>query len=354
VSYEIRWVEGNRAFAALAPSWERLVAGSAAPPFVSHAWFSAWYDAFAAEGPLVCTAWREGQLAAVLPLRSAGGVLGSATNAHTPVFAPLGDDDAVQAVLVAAVEAAGGSLVVTHLPEEHPATAALAEASRGAGRITWTEPGPRSAVAETAGGLESYLRGRPRDTRRELGRLRRKLAKEQRATLEVLSEPSALAVELQACFELEAAGWKGRRGTAILSSPDTARFYRAVADAFARRGELRLSTISVEGRPIAFDLGLVSGRRLWVPKGGYDETFRRYGPGLVLLLAEVEQAFELGLEAVELLGEAEPYKQPFATTYRRHCAVHSHRWRPVPLARLSYRRAARPILRRVYRKLRTR
>jgi CelD/BcsL family acetyltransferase involved in cellulose biosynthesis len=169
-----------------------------------------------------------------------------------------------------------------------------------------------------------------------------------------LDAPTDLVDQLDAFFALEARGWKGRRGTAILSSERTTAFYRAVAAGFARRGELRLSTIEVDDQLIAFDLGLVSADRLWVLKGSYDESYRRYAPGLLLLLAEIERAFELGLDAVELLGDAEPYKRKFATDFRPHCAVHSHRRRLVPLAWLSYRRLARPLLRRAYRRVRPR
>jgi CelD/BcsL family acetyltransferase involved in cellulose biosynthesis len=354
MSLEVHWIVHPAAFTALQPEWDRL-ADRARSPFLTHAWFSAWYEAFAADRSLrVCIARRDRELVGVLPLVARGAVLASATNAHTPVFHACGDDDGVRAVTEAAVAAAGGSLVVTHLPADHPTTGILADASRRAGRLTWIEPGQRSPVVETTAGLEPYLRNWPRNMRRDLARRRRKLAAEHAADVVLIAEPVQLQLELQECLELEAAGWKGRRGTAILSSSDTARFYRRVAEAFARRGELRLSTISIDGRPIVFDFCVVSSGRLWIPKGAYDETYRRYSPGLVLLLAEIERAFELGLEAVEILGDDEPYKRPFATSYRAHCAVHSHRRRPVPLARLTYRRAARPLLRSAYRKLRTR
>jgi CelD/BcsL family acetyltransferase involved in cellulose biosynthesis len=89
-----------------------------------------------------------------------------------------------------------------------------------------------------------------------------------------------------------------------------------------------------------------------VLKGGYDEAFRRYAPGLMLTLAEIERAQELGLEAVELLGDQADWKAKFANDERAHWLVHSYRRRPVPLARYAYRRAVRPPLRRAYRRVR--
>jgi CelD/BcsL family acetyltransferase involved in cellulose biosynthesis len=354
VTYEIQWIDEPAALSRVAPAWDRLAARIGVP-FVAHLWVDAWWRAFGAGRELrICTVHRDGELVGALPLVARGRLLSSPTNAHTPVFAPLGADDAVQAVAEAASIDRHRSLVVTHLPSGGTAAHILADASLRAGRLTWIEPGQLSPVVDTSGDVDAYHARLGRHTRRELLRLRRKLEAEQAAVVRTLDAPTNLGAQLDAFFDLEARGWKGRRGTAILSSERTTAFYKAVAAGFAGRGELRVSTIEVGDRLIAFDLGLVSAERLWVVKGSYDEAYRRYAPGLLLLLAEIERAFELGLDAVELLGDAEPYKRKFATDFRPHCAVHSHRRRLVPLAWLSYRRLARPILRRAYRKVRPR
>jgi hypothetical protein len=72
---------------------------------------------------------------------------------------------------------------------------------------------------------------------------------------------------------------------------------------------------------------------------------------MVLLLLEIEHSFELGLEAVELLGGNEDYKLAFATSDRDHLRFRAYRRRPGSLARFAYRRWARPVLRQGYRQL---
>jgi CelD/BcsL family acetyltransferase involved in cellulose biosynthesis len=323
-------------------------------PFLEHGWFTAWWKAFGEGRTLrVCIARRHGELAGALPLVARGSMLSSATNALTEMFEPLGDNDAARAVAAAAARDERGSLVLTHLPAG-PRADLLVDEARRAGRVTWLESGQLSPFIDTTGNAQEYRLGLQRHARRELMRLRRKLESELDAVISPITAPDDLESQLQACLELEARGWKGRRGTAILNSHSSAAFYRAIVDAFARRGEVRISTVSARGRIVAFDLALMSSGRLWIPKGSYDETYRRYAPGLVLLFAQIERAFELGLQSVELLGGAEPYKRRFATGYRRLCTLHAHYRRPVPLARLSYRRAARPLLRSVYRRLRKR
>jgi CelD/BcsL family acetyltransferase involved in cellulose biosynthesis len=352
--YEIAAISDPAALADLEPEWDAL-ADRARIPFLRYGWFSAWWSAFRAGRPAAYTARRDGELVALLPLVVTNSILRSPTNAHTPVFTPLGREDAVSALATTVFASNVGSLIVGRIPGGDAKLDALARASRDAGRVTWWETGQSSPIVSTSGDLERYRSELSGHTRRELGRLRRKLEAEHSVVrVRPFAEPVDLEEELRAGFELEAGGWKGRRGTAISSRADTSSFYWDVARDLAGRGELRLSTLEADGRLIGFDLCVVAHDCAWILKGAFDETYRRYAPGLVLLLAEIERAFELGLRSVDLLGGADPYKLKFATGFRSHGALHSHRRLPVPLARLSYYRAARPIMRSAYRALRPR
>ena len=81
---------------------------------------------------------------------------------------------------------------------------------------------------------------------------------------------------------MESSGWKRAAGSAILSRPENEAYYRSLGRRFHDRGELRLSSISVGGRVIAWDLAILRRNRLYSPKSGYLEEFRQYGPGLIL------------------------------------------------------------------------
>lgn len=347
----LEWMHDPTDFASLAAEWEPLARASDSP-FASHAWLSSWWMAFGRGSLAVCLARRDGVLVAGLPLMARGGMLASLTNAHTPLFEPVGDAASVEAVVEEAVLRAPGSLVIQHLPRASPVVEHLCAASRRAGRIAWIEEGPASPIVTTAEGREAFHARLGRKRHKEISRLRRRLVHEFGAAITPLARPDDLERELDAVFGLEASGWKGRRGTAILTDPSTAQFYRNLSAALASRDELRISTIVVGGRTIAFDLGIISHGRAWLLKGSYDESFRRCSPGNVLLLDEVEHAFELGLAAIELLGSSEEYKLRFSNEARAHCTVHSYRRTPPALARVAYRRALRPHLRAVHRRIR--
>ncbi len=342
----IEWVEDEARFDDLAEEWDRL-ADSQRFPFLRHSWLRSWWSAFGGQKRLaICTAWEGGELAGVFPLCRRAGYLEVMKNVHSPVYRPFArDEEALRAIVNAAVQAGGGFLLIAHLPGGDPATPMLVDALRARGMVTLVEPQHVSPIVRTNGSVEEYRRSRGRKMVKELARLRRRIEDEHDVVFSVVEPPADLDAQLHEGFRVEGSGWKGARRTAIAQASATETFYRSVARSFADTGRLRLSSISVAGQMIAFDLCLLDYARLWILKGGYDETFRRYAPGLLLTQAEVERSFELGLEAVELLGDDAGWKRKFADDARAHLMVHGYRRRPLPLARYAYRRFVRPRLR---------
>jgi CelD/BcsL family acetyltransferase involved in cellulose biosynthesis len=246
------------------------------------------------------------------------------------------------------VEARPGELVVHSLPDGDPALEAIV---RRAGRPLLVEHEHVSPVVDTAGDLETYRASLNRSKRKELERLRRRFAEAHEVRIDI-DAPAELDAALAAVFALEERGWKGARGTAMGQEKEVASFYDGVARGFHAEGRLRLAQLVADDRLVAADVCLLDHQRLWVLKGAYDEEFARFAPGLSLAYAEVEWCFEQGLDGLELLGDDEPWKRTFATGDRRHLGVRCYRRRPVPLGRFAYRRAIRPALRTVYRRLR--
>ncbi len=336
----VDWIESEERLLAISKQWDQL-AEEQELPFARHAWFVAWWRAFG--GDLrICTAWEGDELVAVFPLVRRGRRHEAMANVHSPVFRPFASNEhALRLVVERAV--AAGDLAVTGLPADDPALTFLVEASRRAGRLTLVQPDRSPPFVTTRGEFGDYLATLPRKQRRDLERRRRKLDAEHDP---VFSIDTPLD-ELEHCLALESAGWKGKRGTAIENAAETREFYTDLAPAFDER--FRLATISVGGEVIAFDYVLVDGNRWWVLKGGYDERFRNYAPGLLLTLAQIAHCFEQGLDSLELAGDAAEWKAKFASGEHRLVAVGSYRRRSAPS--YAYRRFLRPRLRRAYRRL---
>jgi len=352
VGLAVEWIGGEADLEALADEWDAL-APADSTPFDLHCWHLAWWCAFGEGKELaVCTARREGELAGVFPLCRDGGELRALANSHSPLFRPLARDPEALEAVVAAAMGVGGEVELVSLPERDASVARLREDARAASKTVLTEPSYSSPTVDTSGGLDAWRAlSKPR-WGAPLERFRRKMGRDHEAELEIVTAPGDLEAELADGFRVEASGWKGRAGTAIVSEPRTEAFYTAVARAFAARGELRFSRIVLDGETAAFDLTLLHGGRLYLLKTGFDERFRRLAPGLVMRLAVIEHCFEDGIRSHELLGEESAWKAKFATGSRPYVTVRAYRRSPVGLARYAYRGTIRPRLRRAYRRVR--
>jgi CelD/BcsL family acetyltransferase involved in cellulose biosynthesis len=346
----IEWIETRERFLTLAQEWDRL-ADRQRTPFIRHAWLASWWEAFGGTALLICALWRDGELTALFPLQISGGRMEALANVHSPLFRPFARHEHDLETVIRAVLARPRDLIVPALPADDPALKLLSASSATSRRISLVTPHHSSPIIETAG-VENYSSRLSAKTRQELGRLRRKMMREHEVEFSLVERPADLEFELQRGLEVEASGWKGARGTAVLSSPATAMFYRLVAQSFHADDRVRLSSITLDGRVVAFDLCLLDHGRLYGLKLGYDEQYRRFGPGLVLQLAEIERCCELGLDAFELLGDAEEYKLRFSTSERRHYMLRSYTRRPASFARYGYRRGIRPVLKQAHDRLR--
>lgn len=348
----VEWVADEAGFEALAGEWDGLL-GSDARPFDLHCWYLAWWRAFGAGRELaICTVRRDGELAGALPMLREGGTMRALANTHSPVFRPLARTAADRAALIEAATAAGASRIdLVAVPRDDPCLTVLGD---GAAMPSLVEPAQVSPIVDTSGDFEAWRVESKRRWGAPLERFRRKMGRDHVAELSIVEPPTDLEAELDDGFRVEGSGWKGREGTAILSTPQTSAFYREIGRAFHERDQLRLSRIVLDGRTAAFDFCLLHGGRLYLLKTGFDEDFRRLAPGLVMRLSIVERCFELGLDAHELLGDDSEWKRKFATGERRHVDVHAYRRGPAGLARRAYRGRVRPRLRDAYRRLRPR
>lgn len=347
----IEWSRGPAALAALDARWDML-AGRQATPFGRSEWLAPWFRAFGGGlDPEICRVWRGDELVGGLALaRKARTQTIAMANVHTPVLTVLHTDAAALASLASAVvHTCGGSVTLSSVSLDGPDAPAFGQAAAAAGRMTLTEPAHISPVVDIRGTFEEYRASRTGWS--TLERRARKAAREHDLVVAALELPTGETAFLEDGLVVEASGWKGENGTAVLSQPDTATFYREMAERFAKRGELALSGLWLDGELVAFDLALLFGNRYWMLKTGYLESFRHLTPGLVLRRAVVQRCFELGLDSHELLGDDHPWKRMFATGKRRHCTWSCYSRAPGPLAMLGWRRS-RPLVRRTYRTLR--
>ena len=347
------WIDDVARFEALGEEWDRLATLDPSP-FSRHAWLLPWWHAFGEGAELrVCAGRDGGELVAALPLLRRGRALAAMANEHSPSFRPLARDAAALEALAAALVAERRPVELRSLPAREEAVPGLTTGVEAGGARVLTERGFVSPLTETTGTFEDY-RARMKSGWREIERRGRKMDREHEVQRGLVAEPAELDRELEEGLALEAAGWKGESGTAIVRDESTARFYGDMARAFHEAGELRLSSLRVDGRLAAFDLALVHAGRYYLLKTAYDEQMRTLAPGLVLRRAVIERCFELGLEAHEFLGADMEWKRLFSTGDREHLVWRAYPGGPLTALDFAYRRILRPGLKRAYRTVRPR
>ncbi len=171
------------------------------------------------------------------------------------------------------------------------------------------------------------------DRRSDIGRARRRAEQEGAVSAEVIApQPDELPELLAEVYRVEAAGWKGRSGTALAYDDRLRAFFTAFAVRAADVGMLRLAFLRIGGLPAAVQLAVESGGRYWLLKVGYDEQFKRCSPGTLLMLETVRYAAARGLTAFELLGTVEPWTRMWKASERKCVAVRAYPTSPGGLA----------------------
>jgi CelD/BcsL family acetyltransferase involved in cellulose biosynthesis len=275
------------------------------------------------------------------------GELRSPTNYHTPSFGLLAEDgDALRSLAAAVVGAAPRRLTLSFLTEEDPAIAAFETASRLARRQVMTRVLERSPYISLDGTWPDLLASCRHQFVRGIRRRRRRLHERGRLETDVHDGRNDLDRLLEEGFAVEAAGWKGNRGTAMLSTPATRGFYTEIARWLAARGALRLQFLRFDGRAYAFDFAVEQGDRHWLLKTGYDEGFSSDSPGVLLRASMIESAFERRIKRYDFLGKDDPWKREWTSKVEVQIQLQSFGRSPAARVDGAMQRYVRPIARR--------
>ncbi|MEQ9519279.1 MAG: GNAT family N-acetyltransferase [Parvibaculum sp.] len=289
------------ALLALGPEWEELVTHAVQEnPYYARKYVTAqlthiekrpvqalaiWYEhKLIALLPFVCDPWRWGGIAYVNK---------SWTTPYTTLSVPLIDarfaDTASKALVAAMTEGVLGSStwLLLDMTMKGPALRHLSHALKERG-LEWTcFDAFERAILSRAGSFEEHQKTHlSKNRRKSLARNRRRLEEMGKLSLETYSEGDALDEALQHFLQLEEAGWKGKSGTALASSPHTKAFaemaFGSTGATLAHPPATRIDLLMLDENPIAASVSIQVGRTTFTLKSAFDENFRNQSPGLVL------------------------------------------------------------------------
>jgi CelD/BcsL family acetyltransferase involved in cellulose biosynthesis len=318
-------IGGSEVIDRLANRWERLCEETRSAPFHRPEWVAAYLKAFEPNSDIVLLTASVGErLVAVLPMVRKtcwyAGVplikLAGAANIHSVRFeilraAGAAGEAAIPALWNALKSVPGWHILeLPYIPQDGGCAQLIAKA-REDGYLTRMSPAQDSPILrlkpDDKGGF-TWQEGTSRHFRHELRRYGRVLEAEMQAkptiTRWIHPEPTAL----QQFFDLEAAGWKGREGSAVNCKPETRAFYEQIARQGADRGYFCLHSLEANGIMAAGAFSVMTSECFFPMKITFNETLRRGGPGHLLLNSILEECAEKRIPELFFGGSKDPYK----------------------------------------------
>lgn len=196
------------------------------------------------------------------------------------------------------------------------------DASGGwAARIARAWPAARSPAVRVESTLEApvlTLAGRSYDAwlasksanfRQGLRRLRRRFD-EEGVEVRLAATLDEACTDLAAFEALHRSRWATRGGSAL--APSVRTMLEEAARGLLEQARIRVFSAWAGERPVCAQVFVAAGGEVAYWNGGFDESWGRFSPGVVTLLAAVEDAFGRGEARMDFGGGDDHYKRRFA------------------------------------------
>lgn len=301
----------------LEAEWAALADRVDASPFLRPGYVRVRHAAFAEAATFaVVTVRRDGVLHGALPVADGPSGFGPPSNYETPVEGIVADDPAAMREVAATLMGLPAPRVVfTYLRAGGPSAAVIDAAVAAAGRRAEARTSIRVPVVDTTGAWDDYWATRSRNLRHNTERCLRRARDAGDLVFEVHDafEDGRLEALLREGFAVEASGWKGQEGTAILADARTRTYYSELAAWAAGEGWLRLAFVRLDGTPIAFCFGIEAFGVHYALKVGYEDRMRKLSPGMLLMHGLIRRSFATGMRAFDFAGHDAAWKSAWAT-----------------------------------------
>lgn len=133
-----------------------------------------------------------------------------------------------------------------------------------------------------------------------------------------IRDDSSARVLIDSIYSIERQSWKEQSGTSITAQQQQQRFYEALIQLAVQAGVLSAHLLRLDGRPIAYILGIAAGDGMFLDlKESFVADYREYSPGHVLKRFAIESLIGRGTRIYDFMGRCEPYKMRWTDkTYR--------------------------------------
>jgi hypothetical protein len=128
--------------------------------------------------------------------------------------------------------------------------------------------------------------------------------------------PAGVQSAFEIFLQMEAQGWKGAGGTALLSNEEDTAFTRRLIRDLALRRHASVALLRVDGRPIAAQVLLYSGATAYTWKTAFDVEFAKFSPGALLIDKVTDALFAADITEIESCSPAGSFMESLWTGRR--------------------------------------
>lgn len=317
-----------RDFAQHAARWQRLHGAGPASPLLAADFVQPLLDVFGTGRELL--AWHgRGDDTDAMTIVTPGrpGVW----NTFQPAQAPVGlwlqrDTRPADGLLAGLLRALPGPALMLGLTQCDPMLMARPAGGRSFDYI-------ETARITLQGTFDDYWNARGKNLRNNLKKQRNRLRQDGIAPrLEIVRDPALMAGAVADYGRLETSGWKASEGTAVAADNDQGRFYRAMLEAFARRGAASVYRYWFDGADgphlAAMDLCVEGGGCIVILKTAYDEALGpQLSPALLMREEATRGLFDAGrFERIEFYGRVMEWHTRWTDEIRTMYHLNGYRW----------------------------
>jgi CelD/BcsL family acetyltransferase involved in cellulose biosynthesis len=164
---------------------------------------------------------------------------------------------------------------------------------------------------------DEFLALQSKSHRKQIRQMERRVLDSPRAGWRMIESPGDFGDAWQTLVDLHQRRRQSLGEPGCFASPTWAAFHWDVAQQLLGEGRLRLSTLTLDGQPIAAEYHVGNAEATWAYQGGVDPTRLADEPGQLSTICSIRHAIAAGQSQFDFLRGDEPYKAHWRATPRQ-------------------------------------
>ncbi len=280
-------------------------------PFILPSWMQVWWESFGADNEVFIRIIKEDNtvigIAPLMKKNNRVSFIGSidVCDYQDFIVMPGKEPDFNNALLADMKQTNITELDLKHVRPDSIVMNSLKVAAERQGMNVVCTPEDVSFEMPLPDAFESYLESLNSKQRHEVRRKLRRLSEEGNIEYRFITEGPELMSALDTFFRMFV---ESRQDKAAFLTDGMKMYFRAVVNAMADNGLLRLGVLELDKKPVAEILCFEYGNCLYLYNSGYDPQYVGLSAGVLSKVLAIKYCIDKGIKKFDFLKGAEPYK----------------------------------------------